>query len=114
MEEVRSESPVSLLPSYCVASLFFYIAFASCFLGEGGGPKESLLEQAVLPVLFLVPALLLTFRIAKRLCRPDSLERRGRGLRITLPLSLLAVMLGALLITLILFGKYWGQFFFPG
>lgn len=102
---------VSLRPSYCIASLLFYAAFACSSLLPGGGPKESLLGRAALPVLLLVPSLLLTFRIARRLRRSDSSEKSGRGLLITLPLSLLAVMFGALLISVILFGKYWGQFF---
>ena len=102
---------VSLLPSYCIASLLFYAAFACSFLLPGGGPKESLLERATLPILLLVPSLLLTFRIARRLRRSESPEKSGRSLSTTLPLSLLAVILGALLISVVLFGKYWGQFF---
>jgi membrane protease YdiL (CAAX protease family) len=109
--EAPSESPVRLIPSFCVASLLFYLACAISFLVPGGGPKESLLEQAARPVLFLIPALLITFRIAWLLRRPHSPEQKGRGLKITLPLSLLAVMLGALLISVILFGRHWGQLF---
>jgi len=111
--EMPSEPPqlVSLLPSFCAASLLFYLAFASCFLLPGGGPKESLLERAALPFFLLVPALLITFRIAWRLRRPDSLERKGRGLQITLPFSLLAVILGGFLVSLIFVGRYWVEFF---
>jgi hypothetical protein len=95
--EVQTESTVALVPSFCVASLLVYLSYGCSFLLPGGDPKESLLARAALPMLLLVAGLLITFRIAWRLRRPDSLEKSGRGLQITLPFSLLGVMSGALL-----------------
>jgi len=77
----------------------------------GGGPRESLLERAAFPVVLLVLALFLTFRIAWLLRRPGSLEQKGRGLKITIPASLLAVTLGAILISMIIAGEHWRQLF---
>lgn len=97
--DIQAEPPrslVSLVPIYCIASFCLYLAGIGSFLGPYD-PQESLSERLFLPVLLGVPALLLTCRLAWLMRRPKF------GFEITLPLSLIAVSLGAGLVFLIFF-----------
>ena len=111
--EIQAEPPrslVSLIPIYCFASFCLYAAVGSTFLGPYD-PHESLLERLALPVLFLVPTFGLTFRLAWLSRRRETPDQKGLGLAVTLPLSLVAVLLGALLVSVMFFGPHWANFF---
>jgi len=86
---------VSLIPIYCIASVCLYVVLVTARLGP-----------YVLSVLFLVPSLALTFLLAWLLRRPDSTGIKGRTLSATLPVSLVAVLLGAILVAVALFGPH--------
>jgi len=93
---------VSVLPSFCVASLLLYVAYVGAFVIGGGG---------IVSIIGFAISLLLAFRIAWRLSCTESPEQKQSRLFLILPITLLAVTLGALLISLILFGRNWSQFF---
>ena len=94
-------SLVSVLPSFCAASLLLYIAYVGAFVMGGGG---------ILSIVGFAISLFLAFRIAWRLSRSESQQKQSQ-LFLVLPITLLAVTLGALLLSLIFFGRNWSQFF---
>jgi hypothetical protein len=110
MELPESSRPLSLLIYFPTASFLLYIGLAICFVSPGGY-HESALTQISRLALFIVPALLLTFRIAWIMRRPESPQLKGRGLRLTVPASLGIVVLGSILISLAIFREHWIEVF---
>ena len=84
---------------YIVAALLFWVGIAMG-LGDGGyHPSRAELAISIsIRLLFILAALLLTFRIAWLFRVPQSDQSKGRSLRLTLPLSLGAVSLGPMLL----------------
>jgi len=65
-------------------------------------PRKGALYNLTPPLLFITPALLVTFRIACLLRRPRSDHSKGRPLWFTLPLSLGAVFLTAVVVFVVI------------
>ena len=65
----------------------------------------------MLSIVGFAVSLFLAFRIAWRLSRSESPEGIQSRLFLIFPITLLAVTLGALLISLLIFGRNWNQFF---
>jgi prolipoprotein diacylglyceryltransferase len=76
-----------------------------------GGYHESRLEAAMPFLLFAVPGLLVTCRIAWVLHLPASAESRGRPLLLTILFSVGGAFLGAVLISQLLWRQYWVRLF---
>jgi hypothetical protein len=95
---------------FLVASVFLYLGIAMNLLDPGGYHK-SRFEIAIPLVIFVSPALLMTFRIAWMLRRPGLSQLKGRSLWLTIPLSLGGVVLGAVLISVALFREHWVELF---
>jgi len=110
MESHEGPRPLSLLIYFPAASVLLYIGIAICFVSPDGY-HESALPQIGSLALFIVPALLLTFRIAWIMRRPESPQSKGRGLRLTIPVSLGIVVLGSVLISVVLFREHWIEVF---
>ena len=110
MESHESPHPLSLFVYFSIASFLLYIGVAICFVSPGGY-HESVLAQISRLALFIVPALLLTFRIAWIMRRPESPQSKGRGLRLTIPMSLGIVVLGSILISVVIFRGHWIEIF---
>jgi hypothetical protein len=90
-------------PRPLTIGLYFAVASFLLYLGIGisalvpAPPDESRFAQAILPLLFVLLALLLTFRLAWILRRPGSPQSKRRRLWLTLPISLAGVFLGSVL-----------------
>lgn len=110
MESHEGPYPLSLLIYFPTASFLLYIGIAICFVPPGGY-HESALAQISRLALFILPALLLTFRIAWIMRRPESPQSKGRGLRLTIPVSIGIVVLGSILISIALFREHWVEIF---
>jgi predicted small integral membrane protein len=106
-------SPLRVAVYFLVASGLLYVGIAMGTVLPGGYP-ESRLEKTVPVLFFILPALLLTCRIAWLLRQPASNQSRGRSFRLTLPLSLGVVLLGAILISLAIFRQDWIEIFWGG
>ena len=91
---------------FVIASLLLYIGFAIGNLVPAP-PEESRLAQAMFPLLFLLAALLLTFRIAWILRRPESSASKRRGLWLAVPLSIAGVFLGLVLVSVAVWREHW-------
>jgi hypothetical protein len=102
--------PLSICAYFAIASFLLYLGVAVCFVSPGGY-RAPLFEKALPVLVTTLPALLLTFRIAWILRRPESDARKARGLLVTIPLSLAGVMLGALLISVLIFRGSWSRVF---
>jgi len=76
-------------------------------LAPGGDPHESLPEAALPLLIFTIPALLITGRIAWLLRRAESAESTARPLWLTVPISIGAVVIGAVLISIAIWREHW-------
>jgi hypothetical protein len=65
----------------------------------------------ILSIIGFGVSLFLAFRIAWRLSSSELAEQMQSRLFLVFPITLLAVALGALLISLIFFGRHWSEFF---
>jgi len=92
------------------AAFLLYLGIAIGFVSPGGY-HENRFEQAVPLLIFVLPALLLTCRIAWMLGRLELPQLKGFGLGLTLPLSLGLVILGAVLISVAVWRGDWIEVF---
>ena len=110
MELPNGPRPFVLAVYFLVASVLLYFGIAIPMLTPGGH-HESRFEAAMPYLLFVLPGLLVTFRIAWVLRRPTSAESKGRQLWLTLLLSVGGAFLGAVLISVLLWRQYWVRLF---
>jgi|SRR5579871_111555 len=110
MEVHEGPRPLSLCVYFAIASFLLCLGAAVGFVSPGGY-HESLLEKVPPHLVATLPALLLTLRIAWILRRPKSPQRKARGLLVTIPLSLVGVVLGAVLISILIFRENWTRVF---
>jgi predicted small integral membrane protein len=113
MELPEGLSPLRVAMYFLVASVLLYSGIAMGTVLPGGY-HESQFEKTVPLLFFILPALLLTCRIAWLLRQPASNQSRGCSFRLTLPLSLGVVLLGAALISLVIFRQDWIEIFWGG
>lgn len=113
MELPEGLSPLRVAVYFLVAPVLLYVGIVMGTVLPGGY-HESRFEKTVPLLFFILPALLLTCRIAWLLRQPASNQSRGCGLRLTLPLSLGVVLLGAVLISLVIFREDWIEIFWGG
>ena len=104
--ELGGPRPLALGAYFVVASFLLYLGIGIGTLVPAP-PEESRFAQAMFPLFFVVLALLLTFRIAWILRRPESLQSKGRRLWLTLPLSLAGVFLGSVLVSVAMWREHW-------
>jgi len=109
MQLPNGPRPFVLAIYFLVASVLLYFGIAIPMLTPGGY-RESRFEAAM-PYLFVLPGLLVTFRVAWVLRRPASAESKGRQLWLTLLLSVGGAFLGAVLISVLLWRQYWVRLF---
>jgi hypothetical protein len=110
MDAFESPRPFVFVTYFLVAAGLLYLGIGIPLLTPGGY-KESLF-QAVLPsLIFVCPALLITYRIASMLRRYGSPQSKARSLWLTLPISLGVVILGAVLISFLIFRQHWVELF---
>lgn len=106
----RGPHPVSLMVYFLTASLLLYLGIGIGLLSPTT-PDESRLARLTPPLFFISVAALLVLRTAWILRRPESPQSRGRGLKLTIPLSLAVVIVGCLLISLAIFREHWVELF---
>ena len=110
MELPTGVRPFVLAIYFLVASVLLYFGVAIPMITPGGY-NESRFELAIPYVLFVLPGLVVTFRIAWVLRRPASLESKGRPLWLTLLLSVGGASLGAVLLSVLIWRQYWVRLF---
>jgi hypothetical protein len=93
---------------FIAASFFLYLGFAIWLLTPGGY-HESAVEQ-LMPLVFILVSLLLVWGIARMLRKPDSGSVKGQD-RSRFPVILGATLLGAVLISLIIWRQHWVALF---
>ena len=74
MEATKKPRPIVIFLHVMAASVLFYLGVAMMLMSPGGDPHESLLEAALPLLIFTIPALLITARIAWLLRRPASAQ----------------------------------------
>jgi len=110
MESVERPHFLSLCVYFSIASFLLYLGVAVGFTSPGGY-HESAIEKILPHLVATLPALVLTLRIAWILRRPESAQRKALGLLVTIPLSLVTVLLGALVISVLIFRENWTRVF---
>jgi len=110
MELPNGPRPYVLAVYFLVASVLLYFGIAIPML-DPGGYHESRFEVAMPYLLFVLPGLLVSFRIAWVLRQPASPESKGRPLWLTMLLSMGGAVVGAVLISVLLFRQHWAQLF---
>ena len=95
---------------FIAASFLLYLGIAMWLLTPGGY-QQSVVEQLTPPAFILV-SLLLGWGIARMLRRPESgtVKRQDRS-RLRFPLVLGAMLLGAVLISLMIWRQHWVALF---
>ena len=106
MELRNGPRPLTLAAHFVVGSFLLYLGLAAGTLVPSP-PEQSRLAQATLPVLLVLLALAVTFRIAWILRQPESSNSTGRQMWLTLPLSLAGVLSGSLLLSIALLRGRW-------
>jgi hypothetical protein len=102
--------PFILAIYFLVASVLLYFGIAIPMIAPGGY-HESRFELAIPYLTFVLPGLLVTFRIAWVLRRPASVESKGRPLWLTLLFSVGGASLGAVLLSVLIWRHYWVRLF---
>lgn len=109
MERHRGPSALVIGLHFILATILLYLGLAT-YLLTPVARDEGLLSKAA-PLFFVLPTLVVTFRMAWITRRPESPQSKGRSLWLTLPLSCGGVLLAAVLILVIRWHSYWADLF---